>query len=58
MRWVGYVARMGERRGVYSVLVEKPDGRRPLGRHKHNGRIILNGSSVSGMWRYGLDRTG
>jgi len=32
MRWVGHVARMGERRGVYWVLVEKPEGKRPLGR--------------------------
>jgi len=35
IRWTGYVARMGEKRGVYRVLVGKPDGRRPLGRHKH-----------------------
>jgi len=34
MRWVGHVARMGERRGVYSVLVGKPEGKRPLGRHR------------------------
>ena len=32
MRWVGHVARMGERRGVYRVLVWKPEGKRPLGR--------------------------
>ena len=32
MRWVGHVARMGERRGVYRVLVGKPEGKRPLGR--------------------------
>jgi len=32
MRWAGHVARMGEERGVYMVLVEKPEGRRPLGR--------------------------
>ena len=32
MRWTGHVARMGERRGVYRVLVGKPEGRRPLGR--------------------------
>ena len=32
MRWVGHVARMGEERGVYRVLVVKPDGRSPLGR--------------------------
>jgi hypothetical protein len=32
MRWAGHVARMGETRGVYSVLAEKPEGKRPLGR--------------------------
>jgi len=32
MRWTGYVARMGEERGVYGVLVGKPEGKRPLGR--------------------------
>ena len=32
MRWAGHAARMGEERGVYRVLVEKPEGRRPLGR--------------------------
>ena len=32
MRWEGYVARMGERRGVYRVLVGKTEGNRPLGR--------------------------
>jgi len=32
MRRAGNVARMGEERGVYRVLVGKPDGRRSLGR--------------------------
>jgi len=32
MRWAGHVARMGEKRGVYRVLVGKPKGKRPLGR--------------------------
>ena len=32
MRWAGHVARTGEERGVYRVLVGKPEGRRPLGR--------------------------
>jgi len=31
-RWAGHVACMGEERGVYRVLVGKPEGRRPLGR--------------------------
>ena len=33
-RWVGHVARMGEERGLYGVLVGKPEGKRPLGRPK------------------------
>jgi len=32
MRWDVHAARMGERRGVYRVLVGKPEGKRPLGR--------------------------
>ena len=35
MRWAGHVARMGEERGVYKVLVRKPEGKRPLGRPRH-----------------------
>ena len=32
MRWAGHVALIGERKGVYRVLVGKPEGTRPLGR--------------------------
>ena len=32
MRWAWHVARIGEGRGVYRVLVKKPEGKRPLGR--------------------------
>jgi len=32
MRWAGHVARMGGKKGVYSVLVEKLERRRPMGR--------------------------
>jgi hypothetical protein len=32
MRWAGHVARMGEKRNAYRLLVGKPEGRRPLGR--------------------------
>ena len=32
IRWAGNVACMGERRGVYRILVGKPEGKRPLGR--------------------------
>jgi hypothetical protein len=32
MRWAGHVARTGEERNVYKVLVGKPKGKRPLER--------------------------
>jgi hypothetical protein len=32
MRWAGHVARVGEKRNVYRLLVGKPEGKRPLGR--------------------------
>jgi len=35
MGWVGHVACMGERRGIYRVLVGKPEGKRPLRRTMH-----------------------
>jgi hypothetical protein len=40
MRWAGPVARMGEKKNVYRLLVGKPVGRRPLGRPRH--RWIVN----------------
>ena len=35
LRWAGHVVRIGEWRGVYRVLVGKPEGKRPLGRPSH-----------------------
>ena len=35
MGWAGHVACMGERRGIYRVLVGTPEGKRPLGRTRH-----------------------
>jgi hypothetical protein len=32
MRWAGHVARMGEKRNAYKILVGKPEGKRPVGR--------------------------
>jgi hypothetical protein len=32
MRWAGHVARMGEKRNAYRVLMGKSEGKRPLGR--------------------------
>jgi len=41
MRWTVHVMGTGERRGVYRVLVGKSEGKRPLGRSRYDGRIIL-----------------
>jgi hypothetical protein len=35
MRWAGHVARMGEERNMYKVLMGKPEGNRPLGRPRN-----------------------
>ncbi|KAJ4451324.1 hypothetical protein ANN_02786 [Periplaneta americana] len=35
LRWAGHVARMGESRNAYRVLVGRPEGKRPLGRPRH-----------------------
>jgi hypothetical protein len=52
MRWVGHVARTGEGRGVYSVLVGRPEGKRPLGRPRHrwedNIKIDLRETGIDG----------
>jgi hypothetical protein len=43
MRWAGHVARMGEERNVYRVLMVKPEGKRLLGRPRRrweDGMIV------------------
>jgi len=35
MRWAGHVARMGERRDEYRILLGRPEGKIPLGRPRH-----------------------
>ena len=34
-RWAGHVVCMGEMRGIHRVLLERPEGKRPLGRPRH-----------------------
>jgi hypothetical protein len=41
MRWAGHVAPVGDRRGVYRVLVERPEGKRHLKDLGIDERIIL-----------------
>ena len=58
MRWAGHVARMGEERGVYSVLVGKPEGKRPLRRPRRrwvdNIKMDLQEVGCGYMDRIGL----
>jgi hypothetical protein len=53
MRWAGHLVFMGERRGVYGVLVGKPEGKRPLGRPKRrwkgNIKMAFKAISSGGM---------
>jgi hypothetical protein len=35
MKWAGHVARIGENRTAYSLLIGKPEGKRLLGRTRH-----------------------
>jgi len=59
MRWAVHIAHMAERRGVYGVLVGKPEGERPLGRPRHRweDNIKMDLQEV-GLGGYGLDRAG
>jgi hypothetical protein len=52
MRWAGHVVRMGEERGMYRVLVGKPEGKRPPRRPRHRWEIILGW--IFRKWDVGL----
>jgi hypothetical protein len=53
MRWAGHVARMGEGRGVYRVLVGRPEGKGPLGRPRRrwedNIKLDLREIGIDGV---------
>jgi hypothetical protein len=53
IRWAGHVARMGEQRGVYKVLVGRPEGKRPLGRPRRswedNIKMYLIETGIDGV---------
>jgi hypothetical protein len=51
MRWAGHVARMGEKRNAYMLLVGKPWGNKPLGRPRRRWEDLLE----IGWVRCGLD---
>jgi hypothetical protein len=58
MRWAGHVARMGEKRNAYRLLVGKPEEKRPLGRPRRrwvdNIRMDLGEVGSSDVDRIGL----
>jgi hypothetical protein len=53
MRWPGHVVCMGVGRGVYSILVGRPEGKRPLGRPRHrwedNMKMDLREIGIDGV---------
>ena len=55
LRWAGHVAHMGERRGIYRVLVGKPEEKRPLGLPSRREDNIKMDLQEEGIWGYGLD---
>jgi len=59
MRWAGHVARVGDSRVLYRVLVGKPKGKRPLGRPRlrWEDNIIIDLQEVR-KWDCGQDRAG
>jgi hypothetical protein len=52
VRWAGHVARKGERRGVYRVVVRKGEGKRPLGRlgRRLEDNVKMSLQDASGAW--------
>jgi hypothetical protein len=51
MRWAGHVAFMEEKRGVYRVLVGKPEGKRPVGRPRRRWEDNIKMDPQEVMWR-------
>jgi hypothetical protein len=46
IRWVGHVARVGERRGVYKVFVEKPEGKTTWETQAYNKAFVYIKPSI------------
>jgi hypothetical protein len=62
MKWVGHVVCIGEGRGVYRVLVGRPEGKRPLGRPRcrweDNVKMDLREMGIDGQTGFGWLRIG
>jgi predicted small integral membrane protein len=50
MRWAGHVARMGQKRNAYRLLVGKPEGRRALGRPRRKWVDKIRIDLVEVVW--------
>jgi hypothetical protein len=59
MRWAGHVARIGEGRNMYRVLVGKPEGKSPLEspRHRWENGIKMDLREI-GLGEFGVDSPG
>jgi hypothetical protein len=55
MRWAGYVARVGDWRGAYRVLVGKTDEKKPLRRPRRRRKVNIKMVVQEMRWRRGLD---
>jgi hypothetical protein len=54
MRWARHVTHMREERKVYRVLVEKPEGKRPLGRPRHRWEDGIRKDLRETGWKGGI----
>jgi hypothetical protein len=55
MKWAGHVARMGEKRGAYRILVERPEGTRRLWRPRRRWENNIKMDLQEVGWGHGLD---
>jgi hypothetical protein len=55
MRWVGHVARVEEKRNAYRLLVEKPEGKRPLRRPRCRWVQYIKMDLEEVEWEEGID---
>jgi hypothetical protein len=55
VRWAENVARMGERKGVNRVLVGRPEGKRPLRRHRRKWKDNIKMDFQEVCWGHGIN---
>jgi len=58
VRWAGQVARMGDSRDVYRILMGKPEGKRQLGRPRLRREDSIKMDLQEVGWGHGLDQSG